>query len=59
MHNGTDGNEMADFMANKGAILAVEVPKPFRPFSNEHAKTSEKRGINGEIVHLLDRTKII
>jgi ribonuclease HI len=44
-HNGTDGNEMADFMANKGAILAIEGPEPFLPFASANAKMAKKEAL--------------
>jgi ribonuclease HI len=44
-HNGTDGNKMADFMADKGAILAIEGPEPFLPFASANAKMAEKEAL--------------
>jgi hypothetical protein len=36
---------MADFMANKGAILAIEGPEPFLPFTSANAKMDEKEAL--------------
>jgi ribonuclease HI len=33
-HNGIEGNELADHLANKGAALQAAGPEPFIPFSN-------------------------
>jgi ribonuclease HI len=44
-HNGPDGKEMADFMANKGAILAIEGPDSFLPFASANAKMAEKEAL--------------
>jgi hypothetical protein len=44
-HNGTDGNELADHMANQGATSEVQGPEPFLPFSLTHAKMAEKEAL--------------
>jgi hypothetical protein len=36
---------MADFMASKGAILAIEGTEPFRPFASANAKMAEKEAL--------------
>jgi hypothetical protein len=41
-HNGTEGNVIADIMANRGAALEISGPEPFLPFSHTHAKKAEK-----------------
>jgi ribonuclease HI len=44
-HSSTDRNKMADFMANKGAILAIESPEPFLPFVSANTNMAEKEAL--------------
>jgi ribonuclease HI len=44
-HNDTDGNDLADHMANLGAAMDISGPEPFLPFSHAHAKRAEKEAL--------------
>jgi ribonuclease HI len=41
-HNGSDGNELADHMANLGAAFQAEGPEPFLPLSRAVIKMTER-----------------